>query len=108
MLLVAQLVEYRHKTPTALSQTFLFWRLWFEVPSTFILKTKTTSYRFPPIFSVNWYWIDINHACFAVLVTDDNVVEKAPPIAKWMIGRQLDEVRSWVTKKQGSIQCLSS
>ena len=46
------------------------------------------------------WWIDIKYACFGI-VSKDHVVVQTAPIARWMIGKRIDEVLFWVKKKAG-------
>ena len=46
--------------------------------------------------------ITLPYACAAVIVRGDVVVQTAP-IFNWMLDKGLDEVRSWVEKKGGTV-----
>ena len=46
--------------------------------------------------------IDTPFACFGIVTVDDRVVV-APPIAWWMIDKPLPVVRRWVARKQGTM-----
>lgn len=51
---------------------------------------------------VKSYQIDISYACFRI-DTDNNICIDAAPIAKWMIGKTVDDITAWVFKKNGKI-----
>lgn len=42
----------------------------------------------------------LDYACYGIEVEGDRVVDAAP-IARWMIGKTLDEVTRWITRKGG-------
>jgi len=45
--------------------------------------------------------IDLPYACFGIVIKS-NVIVEAPPIARWMIGRQWKStVERWVRRKGG-------
>ena len=44
--------------------------------------------------------IDVGYACYWV-EAEGVTVTKAPPIARWMIGRHIMEVLEWVASKHG-------
>ena len=46
--------------------------------------------------------IDLPFACFWVEFNDQGKVVKAPPIARWMIGKNLVTVLRYVSSKGGS------
>lgn len=49
------------------------------------------------------YWIDINYACFGIIVKD-NIIVEAPPIAKWATGKTFEEFKKFVKRKNGKIK----
>ena len=50
------------------------------------------------------YYIELPYAVFLISHYDDNgVVFEAPPVAKWMIGKQITSALSWVRGKKGKI-----
>jgi hypothetical protein len=53
---------------------------------------------------MNLYWIDINYACFGIETNSDETVVTAPPIAKWMIGKNIEEVKAFVKRKNGKMK----
>lgn len=38
------------------------------------------------------------------VITNSGTVVKAPPLFKWMVGKQIEEVTEWVEKKGGTIK----
>ena len=53
---------------------------------------------------VTWR-VELPYAVFAIDTEGGRVVE-APPIARWMIGKPLREVRRWVRGKGGKVETL--
>lgn len=55
-----------------------------------------------------WYQITLIDppACFGITVKDFIVV-KAAPMGAWMVGKNINHVSAWVSKKGGKIQKLS-
>lgn len=51
---------------------------------------------------MTWYWIDIGYATFGVQ-SENGVVINSAPIAKWMIGKSLQEIKLWLKKKRAKI-----
>ena len=49
-----------------------------------------------------FYIITLPYACFGIVVKD-SVVIKTPPIARWMVGKSVVEVKKWVATKRGDI-----
>lgn len=46
--------------------------------------------------------IDVGYACYWVEFNEAGVVVKAPPIANWMVGKNLVAVLRWVASKGGT------
>ena len=44
--------------------------------------------------------VDVNYAYYGIEVVNNQIV-KAPPIAKWVIGKSLTEFKKWVKKEKG-------
>ena len=42
-------------------------------------------------------WVSNRRVTFGLIVRDGKVVESAPYGRKWCLGRQIDELRSWLT-----------
>jgi hypothetical protein len=49
-----------------------------------------------------YFWIDIHYACFGIIATED-VVSEAPPIARWMVGKSLADIKSWLLNKKAKV-----
>lgn len=45
-------------------------------------------------------WVSLSYATYGIEVKDGYVVDAAP-IAAWMIGKDTQFIRSWITKKGG-------
>lgn len=50
------------------------------------------------------YYITIPYACFGIEVNINSIVVNTAPIAKWMVGKHINEVKSWIDKKGGKIE----
>ena len=48
------------------------------------------------------YQITLSYCCAGIIV-ENNIVKKTAPIFKWMIGKNLLFIESWVDKKAGKI-----
>ena len=48
------------------------------------------------------YYVELDYACYG-LVVEKEIVIKAPPIARWMQGKNIKEIRRWIKKKGGQI-----
>jgi hypothetical protein len=48
------------------------------------------------------YQIILSYACAGIIIKN-GVVVRAAPIFHWMIGKNLNEVKTWVYKKNGVI-----
>jgi len=49
------------------------------------------------------YWIDVNYACYGIIVKNGIIIE-APPIAKWATGKSFKEFQRFVQRKNGKIK----
>jgi hypothetical protein len=49
------------------------------------------------------YYTIIPYACFGVVVSTNGIIIETAPIAKWMIGKHINEIKLWVNKKSGKI-----
>jgi hypothetical protein len=47
--------------------------------------------------------IDLPYACYWIEKVEWTIT-KAPPIAKWMVGKDFQQVRMWVIRKGGTIE----
>lgn len=52
---------------------------------------------------VKLYHIDLGYACFGI-VTLDGKVTAAPPIATWMTGKSLQEIKPWLLQKKAKVK----
>lgn len=51
------------------------------------------------------FWIDIHYACFGI-ISQDGIVTDTAPIAAWMKGKSLQEVKPWLVKKKAVVEEL--
>lgn len=49
-----------------------------------------------------WWRVELSYATFGVRFRAGRVVEAAP-IARWMVGKQYEEVLTWVQDKGGTM-----
>jgi len=49
------------------------------------------------------YQVTLPYACFGILIDSSNIIRNSAPIGKWMIGKSLDYIESWVRRKNGTI-----
>jgi hypothetical protein len=49
---------------------------------------------------VRAFWVDIGYACFGIASDKAGVVREAAPIAAWMIGKTLEEIKPFFLKRQ--------
>lgn len=45
-----------------------------------------------------FFWIDVHYACFGIISTA-GIVTEAAPIAAWMKGKTLQEIRPFLLRK---------
>lgn len=50
----------------------------------------------------NLYVVDLSYAYFGIIESEGSIVQAAP-IGRWMIGKTLSRVESWVHGKSGKI-----
>lgn len=48
------------------------------------------------------FWVDIGYACFGVESNNDIVIAVAP-IAKWMLGKRLQDIKPWLLKRSAKV-----
>lgn len=48
------------------------------------------------------YLVDLGYACFGIEAEHGRVI-KAPPIARWMCGKDLATIRLWIFRKHGTV-----
>ena len=51
------------------------------------------------------FWVDIGYACYGIIAENGRVIDAAP-IASWMIGRTLKEIRPFLVRKRAIVQEL--
>jgi len=49
-----------------------------------------------------FFWIDTHYACFGIVASGDTVTDAAP-IASWMKGKRLQEIRAWLVRKKAKV-----
>lgn len=48
------------------------------------------------------FWIDLHYACFGI-ESEADTVTAAPPIAAWMRGKTLQEIRPFLIRKKAKV-----
>jgi hypothetical protein len=51
---------------------------------------------------MRFFWVDIHYATFGI-EANNNTVTLAAPIAKWMIGKTLQEIKPWLLSKKAKV-----
>lgn len=54
------------------------------------------------------YRIDLPYACYGIETSQNGWVVRTPPIARWMLGKRINTIETWVRKKKGTIEELES
>lgn len=49
-----------------------------------------------------FFWVNIHYATFGIS-SENNIVTDAAPIAKWMIGKTLQEIKPWLLNKKAKV-----
>lgn len=49
-----------------------------------------------------WFWINLGYATFGISSVDD-IVKTTAPIANWMVGKKLSEIKPWLIKKKAKV-----
>lgn len=49
------------------------------------------------------FQVDVGYACFGI-VSEDDVVTLAAPIAKWMEGKTLQQIKPWLLAKKAIVK----
>lgn len=49
------------------------------------------------------FWIDVEYACFGIISRDDIIIA-APPIARWMVYKRLQEVKPWLLDRHAIVK----
>ena len=52
-------------------------------------------------------WVSLPYATFGIEVAD-GIVKDAAPIGHWMIGKDTQTIRNWITKKGGEWRVLDA
>lgn len=48
------------------------------------------------------FWVDIGYATFGIF-SENNVIMDTAPIAHWMVGKTLQEIKPWLIKKKAKV-----
>lgn len=49
-----------------------------------------------------WFYIDVHYACYGIK-SENNIVTIAPPIAKWMIGKTLQQIKPFLLENKAKV-----
>lgn len=49
------------------------------------------------------FWINIHYATFGI-TSIDNVIADTPPIARWMMGKNLNDIRQFLINKKAVVK----
>lgn len=49
------------------------------------------------------FWVDIGYACFGIASDGAGVVREAAPIAAWMIGKTLAEIKPFLLNRSAKV-----
>ena len=49
------------------------------------------------------FWVDIGYACFGIASDGEGMVREAAPIAAWMVGKTLAEIKPFLLKKRAKV-----
>jgi len=49
-----------------------------------------------------FFWVDVHYACFGIVASGE-VVTDAAPIAAWMKGKTLQEIRGWLIWRKAKV-----
>lgn len=49
------------------------------------------------------FWVHIGYACFGIASDGEGMVREAAPIAAWMIGKTLSEIKPFLLKKRAKV-----
>ena len=52
------------------------------------------------------FYISLSYATFAIISEKDLIIETAP-IAKWMMGKTLKEIKPWLIRKKARVEEIS-
>lgn len=59
--------------------------------------------RFPNL-TARWIAVDLPYAVFALDVDDAGIIVRAPPIAKWTIGKQWRKVTDYYERRGATVK----
>jgi len=51
---------------------------------------------------VRLFYIYIHYACFGIL-SENDIIISTPPIAAWMAGKTLQEIKPWLLKRKAKV-----
>ena len=51
------------------------------------------------------YRVNLSYACYGI-VTENDTITKAPPIAGWMLGKTIQDIEEWICKKAGTLKLV--
>lgn len=49
-----------------------------------------------------FFWVDVTFACFGIVAIDNRITEVAP-IASWMKGKTLQQIKPWLLRKKATV-----
>lgn len=49
------------------------------------------------------FWVDLGYARFGIAADGNGVVRKAAPIAAWMLGKTLQEIKPFLLRKGAKV-----
>lgn len=47
--------------------------------------------------------VDVGYACFGIDINQQGICINAAPIAHWMIGKNINDIKRWIKSKNGKI-----
>lgn len=50
-----------------------------------------------------YFWINLPYACFGIISLDGMIIDTAP-IAAWMKGKNLQDIKPWLKKKKAAVE----
>jgi hypothetical protein len=53
-----------------------------------------------------WYQISLYYGTGGIAADEKGVIHETAPLFRWMIGKTLDYVTPWISKRKGWIQAL--
>lgn len=49
------------------------------------------------------FWVDVGYACFGIVADGSGVVREAAPIAAWMLGKTLQDIKPFLLRKGAKV-----